>query len=246
MIKKHVLWIMLTVAFLIFSNDSYATIEDIENHWCEKEIDSMYRSEYIDCRDENNFRPDEALTKAEFCMTVNKVLDYCDIETSNPNWKEEHFAVGIEKGYMPIGSVDDTITREEACVIFERISDITIDNAIQAKLYESFYDYDQVSIWADKSVKRMVINGKIIGYTDNTLKMKNKLTRAEFVMIMTRFDETIKQIESIDAERIISLNTESRLKNIDILNNIKFLSNVQNTLVINNINYIIPKKIYII
>lgn len=209
---------MLTIITYVFFCNSctYAVIEDIENHWCENEIKSMYESGYIDLKEENKFAPDEQLTKAEFCATVNRILKYSESNSATLDWEKE-FAIGIEKGYMPIGSADDTITREEACVIFERITDITIDNTLEFAKYESFTDYKNVSIWAEKAVKRMVINGKIVGYTDNTLKMKNKLTRAEFVMIMSRFDETAKQLESARVNKKIPLNAITIL---DALNTI--------------------------
>lgn len=234
---------MLTITLVIFPNISYASLEDIEKHWCKDEIEIMYENGYIESREEDLFKPDEYITKAEFCMTVNKVLDYCNIGTQDEEWEEKHFAVGIEKGYMPIGSVEDTITREEACVIFERISDITIDNALQSARYEEFTDFKQVSVWAEKSVKRLVINGKIIGYTDNTLKMKNKLTRAEFVMIMSRFDETLDEINVKDISKNISLDCEVRFcDNITFIREAN-ISSVDDVNINNKIIYfIIPKK----
>lgn len=242
-IKTTVFVLMLTFAMLLFSNISYAVLEDIDEHWCKNEIEKMYENGYVRARDEKLFEPDEPLTKAEFCMTVNKLLNYSEIEDLSSEWKEEEFAIGIEKGYMPIGSVDDTLTREEACVIFDRISDITIDNALNSVTYESFLDYNQVSVWAKNSVKRLVINGKIIGYTDNTLKMKNKLTRAEFVMIMTRFDETAKQIDVKDISKNISLSLINNLYTELNFNEINCVLLTENSCLKNsNGFFIIPKK----
>lgn len=238
-LRNAIFALMLTMMLTFFSNISYASFEDIDNHWCKEQIEYMYENKYVDVREENKFKPDDPLTKAEFCMAVNKVLKYCETDTTSLNWQEEHLAVGIEKGYMPIGSVDDTLTREEACVIFDRISDITIDDILKTVIYESFADYDKVSVWAQNSVKRLVINGKIIGYTDNTLRMKNKLTRAEFVMIMTRFNETLDAINSCNISNT-SLDVEKNwycLKGNYIQKN-----NSKNNFNVDNIYFYIKKK----
>lgn len=213
MYKKTFILIFIFLFILILSSFSCA-FEDINGHWCEEDIKQLYTEENIEVYD-NNFEPDRPITKAEFCMMINSVLNYSK-SIENDNWQEEQFNIGIEKGYMPIGSVDDTLTREETCVIFERISDLVIEDALNGRVFEEYDDYENVSLWAQKAVKRMVINGKIIGYTDNTLRMKQKLTKAEFVKIMTRFRKDKYEIaNNIDfiKEKKLALATKNEMYN---------------------------------
>ncbi len=194
---------LICMFVLLIPTVANAMYSDIKGHWCEKEINDFCENNIIFGRTAEKFEPDENVTKAEFCVAVNNIMGYESVDSDDQEWKEKSFELGVEKGYMPIGAPDDTLTREETCVIIERmISNLTNANGIIN--YEKFSDYQNVSKWAKDSVEKMVINGKVIGYNDNTLKMKRKITRAELVMILQRckveFD-SMKHSSYEDVER---------------------------------------------
>lgn len=192
---------LICMFVLIIPTIANAKYSDIEGHWCEKEINEFCDNHIIFGRTADKFEPDEDITKAEFCVAVNNMLEYGKVNSNDSEWKEKSFELGIEKGYMPIGAPDDTLTREETCVIIERmISGLT--NTKKLIDYEKFSDYQNVSKWAKDSVEKMVISGKIIGYNDNTLRMKQKITRAELVIILQRCKSEFNSVKDSLSENI--------------------------------------------
>ena len=63
---------------------------------------------------------------------------------------------------------------------YKRISDKNYDKL------NKFKDKNQVSSWAKSSVEGVLEKGYIGGYSDNTIRPKNNITRAEAVVILSR------------------------------------------------------------
>ena len=53
----------------------------------------------------------------------------------------------------------------------------------------SFLDGSEVSDWAKTSFEGAIENGYLNGYTDNTLKPKNNITRAEAIVTIERISK---------------------------------------------------------
>ena len=71
------------------------------------------------------------------------------------------------------------ITRSEvACAI----SRILPEGISKASL--NFKDADRIPDWAKESMQKLVSNGIINGYTDNTIKPYSNITRAEVIKIL--------------------------------------------------------------
>ncbi len=117
---------------------------------------------------------------------------------SDKNWsnaleKDEHFA--YISGY-PDGTIKPTgnITREEVASIFYRLlkDSVRTENGTESN---SFSDVPS-DRWSNKAVSTLASMGILSGYPDGTFRPTAPITRAEFAVVASKFDE----LESADAQ----------------------------------------------
>ncbi|MNP39834.1 Endo-1,4-beta-xylanase A precursor [compost metagenome] len=152
--------------------------------------------------DDSHFKPDSAITRAEFAAIVVRALGLAD------NGKTEAFAdvqssdwymgaVAKAQEYKIIDGYEDgtfrplnTITREEAMTMIARAMKITgleteISQTEAERLLSGFSDAANVSEWAKQAtaatVKYQLVEGSNIG-----LQPSSKITRAEAAVIVQR------------------------------------------------------------
>jgi hypothetical protein len=162
-------------------------------HWANTTIEKMKTSRIINGYEDDTFRPDENMTRAEFITVINRMLGLHeesskyipDINRSKWYYSEIRKAVkvGIIQGDANGAThPEDNITREEAIVILSRAFKLKKASSVP-KGYE---DLDSISSWAQKEVYSAIKEGYINGYEDNTIKPQNFITRAEALTMMNR------------------------------------------------------------
>lgn len=117
---------------------------------------------------------------------------------SGKNWnsaleKDEHFA--YISGY-PDGTIKPTgnITREEVAAIFYRL----LKDSVRKENATEINNFSDVSAdrWSNKAISTLASMGILSGYPDGTFKPAAPITRAEFAVAVSQFD----QLESADAK----------------------------------------------
>ena len=169
---------LLCLYIFAFSATCFASFSDVQEHWCEKMIGEFEESGFVQGYDDGTFRPDNDITKAEFCKVVNSYMGY-DV---SGDWQSANVDMAKEKGYLVVDNADDKITREEAFVALSKV--MKLDNV---EIDVSFGDSDEVSVWALPAVKSLVLNKYIKGYPDNNVKPKQNMKRAELVVILYQY-----------------------------------------------------------
>ena len=170
---------------------------DIKDHWAETTIESFMKKGYINGYEDNTFRPDNGMTRAEFVKIVNRVFGYTqkDIEkftdVNEDNWFYEDICIGIKAGYIKGRSEDifapnDNITREEAAMIVTNIMNNKDENLDMLNTYK---DADKTSEWAKSSVEGAIEAGYMSGYEDKTIRANKIITRAEAVYMLSRVNQ---------------------------------------------------------
>ncbi len=136
------------------------------------------------------YRSNNPITRAEFCKMVNKTFGYNmtadNIFTDvNPNqWYYLEVLTAIKYGYIQgygdgtFGG-EDTITREQVCVILDRIVGKTTDKEVVIA--------DAVSPWAEKAVKNIVGLGYMSLEEGNTFRATQNMTRGEHALTLDDF-----------------------------------------------------------
>lgn len=186
------IFLLLNLYILIFSTTSFASFNDVENHWCENEILDFQKSGFVQGYQDGSFKPNNEITRAEFSKIVNSYMGY---EVSG-EWKESNMNVAKEKGYLTVGNADDFISREEAFVVLSRVMKVE-----STEVEIDFIDANQISAWALPLVKGMTESGYIKGYENNELRPKNNMCRAELVKVLYNYvgegglDDDIEEVQ---------------------------------------------------
>ncbi len=158
--KKFLTLILAGTMTLTFASAAFTDVP--ENHWAYGEISVCAENGLF--ADEESFNPSSVMTKGDATALLSAQFKDADLS-----------AFSADKA--------SAITREEAAYLFSK-----------AKGYEDTYLYvldkfsDKASI-SDKyitEVRAAVANGLILGHSDDTFRPKEKLTKAEFAVLLYR------------------------------------------------------------
>ncbi|MEG1311600.1 MAG: family 10 glycosylhydrolase [Romboutsia sp.] len=174
-----------------FKKDSNFT--DVKGHWAESYINDFYNKGYINGYEDNTFKPENPITRAEFVKVFNNVFGLNKTsgkvfnDTVN-HWAKKEVDIAVTNGVAngmsdEIFAPDKLITREEAAKMlanYKGIADSNHDKSMK------FSDYNEISDWAKDSVEGTVEWGYINGMGNNTLAPKNSMKRSEVVVMLSR------------------------------------------------------------
>ncbi|MBO7748158.1 S-layer homology domain-containing protein [Paenibacillus sp. MWE-103] len=167
-------------------------VADIGGHWAEQEIRQWIAQGLIGGYEDGNFRPDKAVTRAEFVALVNRAFGFArtggaafgDLEAGD--WSYADFQKAAAAGYIA-GYGDGTVhpnapvTRQEIAVIAQRLLGLT-PSAASA---QAFADAASIPPWSKGAVGAVEDAGIMRGYEDHAFRPANHATRAEAVVILS-------------------------------------------------------------
>lgn len=148
---------------------------------------------YIQGRTDEMFAPDDCITRAEASVLIARIIaDQRDIQGSSPftdikesDWfynavvalSEKGIISGYEDGQF---NPDEKLTRAELSEILSKF--------IFSNNYEMVKEFSDVSNsdWFYEAMCKMLNEGYIAGYGDNTVRPSQPVTRAEIVTIINR------------------------------------------------------------
>lgn len=140
---------------------------------------------------DGTFRPNDGLTRAEFCKIINLIFNYKEKAETNfsdvkeTDWYYNDVLIAKKAGYIA-GYGDDTfrgenmLTREETCVIISRVA-----NLYKLPYYKVIKDH--VSSWAKEYVEKVLSNRLMALEAGDTFRATEKITRAEMAMVSAGF-----------------------------------------------------------
>ena len=167
---------------------------DVKDHWAEETIETFIKKGYINGYEDNTFKPDNSMTRAEFVKVVNKVFGYTQkgeeqfTDVNENDWFYNDICIGIKAGYIKGKSTDifapnDNITRQEVAMILTNIMNNKDENLDKLN---TFKDGDKTAEWAQSSVEGAIEAGYINGYEDKTIRPNGNITRAEAISMLSR------------------------------------------------------------
>lgn len=182
-------------AVLLSSSLSAYAVNDISNHWAKDSIQKFIDAGVINGYEDNTFRPNSNITRAEFAAILARLLD-------DPNVPTEHHFTDVSEDAWYFDAVqklcalnvvspadkfnpNSNITRQDVMVMTARAFKIT---AADKSVVEKFSDYTQISDYAFDAVAGFVENGYTNGYEDGTIKPLQSITRAECVKLLDALD----------------------------------------------------------
>lgn len=181
-----------------------AKFSDASGHWAESYINEAVRDGFVGGYPDGKFRPDKAVTRAEFATMINKALGNsgtANVSFYDVNSKDWYYtdvskavAAAYTAGYSD-GSFkpDSPITRQEAAVMLSRIVSSGRNGNLNA-----YSDNKSIADWAYEAMAKVNGKGYIGAYNDGMIHPLDRLTRAQTAKIIC---------EIIDNESIVTGNT---------------------------------------
>lgn len=253
--KKIILTIIIGIFVISFNTAIYATdnnsqtqFSDIEQHWAEPWIIKAVNLGFVTGYEDNTFRPDITVTRAEFAKLLNYamnlentyVINFTDV-TDN-NWYYKDVQKSVAAGYFN-GYDDNTfrpnnpIKREEAATV---ISNSITKGSADGEGATLLHDYNSIQSWAKDSVNVTYNKGYILGYPDGFYMPSKALTRAEAVKIICEV------IENENIERGFNLtNYNETYKEAVVVGSLNVMNSVgSGNVYINNVTVLGDINIY--
>ena len=200
--------------FNSLTNSTYAVVwnpvsfADVARHWAKDAVNEMGARLIIDGIGDTQFKPDLAVSRAEFTAIVVRALGLKQAKGAASSYSDVSatawFSGAIEsaKAYKLVGGFEDgtfrpeeKLTREQAVVILANAMELTgLNDKLSVptdpmKRLGSFTDAGQVSEWARKAMASAVEAGLVNGQKNNLIAAQSQITRAEVALIIQRLLE---------------------------------------------------------
>jgi|GEM_PF-1210829 len=175
----------LTV-FALLADRDLSLPNDIRGHQAEVDVLKLYSLDIVHGYADGAFRPDQAITRAEFAVLLAQAtgLDPADASAlpfadAVPGWAAGYVAAAVQAGWLH-GHADSTfranapITREQLAVMAVAANDVAAKDEAP-----DYSDAAGISSWAYAAVREFVRSGWLPGYTEDSFRPKAEVTRAE-------------------------------------------------------------------
>ena len=171
-----------------------AVTKDIEGHWAQKQISDWNEKGFVKGYSDNTFKPNNTITRAEFITLVNNVFGYKDkaelsfTDIKSSDWYFAEIAKAIEAGYVK-GYSDGTvkpnneISRQEVAMVISNI--MRLEMAENSAEISKLKDNKDIQAWSKGAIGAVLEKGYMKGYTDQTFKTGNPITRAEAIVALS-------------------------------------------------------------
>lgn len=195
--RKFLLNIAIIVAIFIgvtCSAISFATFNNIENHWAKDVINDFAEKGYINS-ESGNFEPDAEINKGELTVITNAYFDF-----SADSSVAENLKIAEEKGYLFNAVSEEKITREEVAILICRVLSISPSIETSNSGDYLYADDSEISEWAKGYVYALKEKDIIIGYPSLEYKPQKNITKAEYVTVLNRCIGIGGGLELVDTE----------------------------------------------
>lgn len=186
-----------------------AKIADVsENYWANKEIVDVVTNDIMGLDAQNNFNPDNKVSRICFVKSLLKLLSndnlnvsiknsFSDVAADDANYNDilRSQQLGLVYGY-PDGTfkASKLMTRAETQSV---ISHITKDKVSDTEALKSFSDYNKVPAWANQVYAKTIEYGIYVNYpNENELRPNDVLTRAEAAVLLSRLKAKLDLVKN--------------------------------------------------
>jgi hypothetical protein len=178
---------------------------DTSGHWAENYINTAVSKNIITGYPDGRFKPNKAVSRAEFCAMINKALgntgmaDISFSDANRGNWYYNDITKAVAAAYTA-GYSDNTfrpdnpITRQEAAVMISRI----VPSYGSGKNMSAYSDSGNIASWAYDAMEKVCGKGYMGAYNDGLIHPQDNLTRAQTAKIIC---------DIMDKETIVTSNT---------------------------------------
>lgn len=225
--KKSLVLFLMSVLICASSLTVFAASEfsDVNGHWAESSIERV-TGEGIANGYGEDFKPDNNISRVECAVMIARMIGcteeadlsaYHDVDKDAWYYSElsKAVAAGIIKGDgNGLLRPNDNVKRQEAMVMLDRV--FKLSNSEEGTL--NFADSESVSDYAKSAIMAFVKNLYVNGYTDNTIKPLDPITRAELSKIIDKsVGKIIREAGEYDLSDVEG-NVIVRAENVELKN----------------------------
>lgn len=182
---------------------------DISTSWAKNSIAFMTSRGIINGYPDGTFRPKKGITRAETAVLLSRMLElspkkdkteiFAD-KSAIPSWAKDAISACVENSILLGAKASDgkiyfkpnnNITRIELAVVLARILKNEKPDSQSSTLI--FADKDKIPNWAVEDLGIAVKYGIVSGYTDNTFRPTNNVTREEASAMIMRLIEQLEK-----------------------------------------------------
>lgn len=202
--------VLFTIVYAVIT-DTFVSAEkyvppcDIEESYARDAIEWVVKNGWMSAETLDGqayFFPKNKVTRDEMAKAVVRYLDldcseYEDTalgfadEAQLPSGSAPYIRAALAGGYIKLFSDytyrrDSPVTREEAADIFAPLCAMSASTGKSG----NFSDFNEVGIYFEDSVRKLVDLELLIGYPDGKLRPKNDITREELAVLLYRLSLT--------------------------------------------------------
>ncbi|WP_165861236.1 X2-like carbohydrate binding domain-containing protein [Paenibacillus paeoniae] len=198
------------------TNSTYAVVwhpvefADVASHWAKKAINDMGSRMIVDGKGNDNFKPNEEMTRAEFATILVRGLGLKLVENNAPfadvkasDWYNRAIATAYE--YQLISGFEDgtfrpndKVTRQQAMIMIAKAMKLTqLNEKLPVQAAEDVlqaFGLANMSGWAKQSIADCIQAGIIVGKNGSELALQASITRAEVAVMIQRLLENSELI----------------------------------------------------
>lgn len=173
------------------NNNSYSFSDISDVPWAAEYIYMLLGKGIISPSDDNTFRPNDNITRAEFAKMTAVMLGLEEDKSSDAvfddvradDWYFGYVSALYKKGIVngmtdTVFGAENNISRQDICTILARAMDVGIADGAK------FADDELIAEYAYDAVYKLKNKGCINGYEDNTFRPNAGASRAEVAKIM--------------------------------------------------------------
>jgi len=211
-------------------SESKFEFEDLHGHWAEAAVMQMYLQGVVSGEDSLHFGPNQPVTRADAAVMIVKItgwqtdaegLSEQEVEGFRGRMHDLDQASQSERAYLAMANQlqilqgdgkfvnpRKPLTRVEAAALLLRAQGYTAaDVQAYANAQLTFKDAKAIPAWAVPWVAMAVDKGLLSGYTDNTFRPNQPVTRAEFVQMLAnnqlQFRHSVKAKEGLYERSVV-------------------------------------------
>lgn len=189
--KKRILPILLICVLLIqpiYAASSNQFRDVRSSHWAYEAITQMANDGILSGFPDGTFRPDQAMTRAEFAVVLSNIADLQSADISNPyvdlnnHWAKK-YALAISPYVNSLSDsefgIDSYITREVALSAIIKVQYIVETTEVDINPVKTFVDFNAIDSELLPYVACALELGVTSGFPDGTFRPTASMTRAE-------------------------------------------------------------------
>ncbi len=170
---------------------------DVSGGWYEPSVTDLYEKGIVSGVTEEEFAPNESITRAEVCVMLCKLLGISSVDQASNtmkdihgHWAQGYLTAAVNRGlFSGYGNgelrPDSIISRQEMAALTCKI--VPCGNVIDFN--ERIYSDVPRDSWANDAIIGLSVHSIFSGYTDGTFRPLGTLTRAEAASVINKVSE---------------------------------------------------------